>query len=251
MGYITLDLENLEKEHVCCAISDKKHQCGVDVKKEWLRERIPEGHIFRKLDARGKVFIECAPLEKAWVPINGENYMYIYCLWVSGSFKGNGYGKGLLESCIKDAKEKGKEGICVLSSKKKTPFLSDKKFFVKNGFEVVDRVEQYELLALSFTDRKPSFNETVRKGEIENKEITFYYGVQCPYIPNCILQVEKYLKENKIPFSFYPVDSLKIAKELPCVFNNWAVFYKGKFETVHLLNEGYLKKMLARDQSIE
>lgn len=23
-------------------------------------------------------------------------------------------------------------------------------------------------------------------------------------------------------------------KELPCVFNNWAVFYKGEFETVNL-----------------
>ena len=27
-----------------------------------------------------------------------------------------------------------------------------------------------------------------------------------------------------------------------CVFNNWAVFHNGKFETVHLLNEGSLKK---------
>lgn len=41
------------------------------------------------------------------------------------------------------------------------------------------------------------------------------------------------------------VDTLEKAKNLPCVFNNWAVFYRGKFETVHLLNEGYLKKMLS------
>ena len=60
--FINLTLDNLNSEHVCCAISDKKHQCGVSNKKAWLKERIPEGHTFRKLDERGKVFIEYAPL---------------------------------------------------------------------------------------------------------------------------------------------------------------------------------------------
>lgn len=52
--YINLDLENIEKEHLCCAIGDKKHQEGVIAKKEWLKERIKEGHVFRKLNAKGK-----------------------------------------------------------------------------------------------------------------------------------------------------------------------------------------------------
>lgn len=89
MNYINLTPENLESEHLCCAnAGDRKHLHGVTQKKDWLRSRLPEGHVFRKLDARGKVFIEYAPLETAWVPVVGENYLYIYCLWVSGSFKG-------------------------------------------------------------------------------------------------------------------------------------------------------------------
>lgn len=96
MEFITLSRENLSTEHLCCAIADKKHQAGVNDKRRWLAERIAEGHIFRKLDAKGKVLI----------------------------------------------------------------------------------------------------------------------------------------------------DTLEKAKQVPCVFNNWAVFYKGKFETVHLLNEGLLRKML-------
>ena len=36
-------------------------------------------------------FIEYIPAENAWVPINADGYMYIDCLWVSGSFKGKGY----------------------------------------------------------------------------------------------------------------------------------------------------------------
>lgn len=245
--FINLTAENIAEQHLCCAIADKKHQCGVDVKKEWLKDRISEGHVFRKLDQKGKVFIEYAPLETAWVPVQGENYIYIYCLWVSGSFKEKGYGKALLEFCINDAKKQGKSGVCIISSKKKKPFLSEKKFLVKYGFETVDTIgTEYELLALSFDSTKPHFNDTTRKQSIESKTLTVYYGIQCPYIPNCIEQIEEYCKVNSIPLDLVKIDTLEKAKAVPCVFNNWAVFYNGVFETVHLLNEGYLKKMLNR-----
>ena len=228
--FINLTIDNIDKEHLYCAISDKKHQVGVATKKNWLRERIAEGHIFRKLDEKGKVFIEYAPLETAWVPVHGDNYLYIYCLWVSGSFKGKGYAKSLIEYCINDAKEKGKSGSCVLSSKKKKPFLADKKFLLKYGFEVVDTVkDEYELLALSFNGEKPYFSETVKEMKISSEELTIYYGLQCPYIPNCIEQVQEYCTKNNIPFHLIAVDTLDKAKNFPCIFNNCAVFYHGEY----------------------
>lgn len=52
--YINITLDNIDNEHLCCAISDKKHQEGVKLKKEWLKERIKEGHEFRKLNAMRK-----------------------------------------------------------------------------------------------------------------------------------------------------------------------------------------------------
>ncbi len=37
------------------------------------------------------------------------------------------------------------------------------------------------------------------------------------------------------------------AKELPCVFNNWAVFYNGNFVTVNLfLDVSYIEKIVNR-----
>ena len=138
--YLNLTLENIEEEHICCAIADKKHQNGVRIKKEWLKTQIENGHIFRKLNQNGKVFIEYGDLEKEYVPIVGENYTYIYCFWVSGSFKENGHGKNLLEYAINDAKQKGKNGICVVVGKKKIPFLSDKKYLEKYGFKVVSKL---------------------------------------------------------------------------------------------------------------
>ncbi|NLC72956.1 MAG: GNAT family N-acetyltransferase [Ruminococcaceae bacterium] len=244
--FVNLCSSNIEKEHLCCAIADKKHQEGVAIKKQWLKKRMEEGHVFRKLDAKGKVFIEYAPLEKSWVPIFGYNYIYIYCLWVSGSYKGKGYAKALLEYCINDAKEKGKEGVCVLSSKKKKPFLSEKRFFQKYGFDTVDTAgNEYELLALSFNGKYPNFSENAKKMEIDNKELTIYHSPQCPYIQNCIEQVQEYCDKNSIPVSLIEVDTLERAKNLPGIFNNWAVFYKGKYETNHLLNETYLKKKIS------
>ena len=58
MEFITLSPDNVMSEHLCCAISDKKHQTGVNDKRNWLAERVKEGHVFRKLDVQGKVFIE-------------------------------------------------------------------------------------------------------------------------------------------------------------------------------------------------
>ena len=244
-NFIRLTGANLGEEHLCCAIADKKHQGGVALKRAWLAERIPEGHVFRKLDEKGKVFIEYAPLETAWVPVIGENFLYIYCLWVSGSFKAKGYGRELLESCIAEAKKQNKSGLCLISSDKKKPFLADKKFMRKFGFQTVDQIGgDYELMALSFDRSLPAFTENAKKQRIDQQALTIYYSLQCPYIANCIEQITEYCQRSSIPLELIKVDTLAKAKALPCVFNNWAVFYQGEFKTIHLLNEGYLKKML-------
>lgn len=247
--YINLTLDNLATQHVCCAISDKKHQEGVKGKKQWLQERIKEGHVFRKLEVNAKVFIEYAPLENAWVPVTGKNYLYIYCLWVAGSYKGKGHAKNLLTYCIQDAKQQGKSGICVISSKKKKPYLSDKKFMKQFQFEVVDSIgEDYELLALSFDGTVPQFTQSVKKQEIDSKDLTIYYSKQCPYISNCIHEVEKYCKEKAVMANLIEITSAKQAKEIPCVFNNWATFYHGKFLSNTLLNVNMLEKLLQENK---
>lgn len=207
--------------------------------------RLKEGHVFRKLDENGVVFIEYAPLETAWVPITGDNYFYVYCLWVSGSHKGNGYGKSLMEYCLADAKEKGKSGICMLGAKKQKAWLSDQSFAKKFSFEAVDTTDNgYELLALSFDGTFPKFTQNAKRQKIDNKELTIFYDMQCPYILQNIEKIRQYCKVNDVPVSLMQVETLQKAKELPCVFNNLSVFYKGNFETVNLLDITGLKRIL-------
>lgn len=245
--FINLTTENLANEHLCCIIRSKKTHQGIDEKRQWLSDRLNEGHIFRKLNEKATVFIEYAPLETAWVPITGDNYYYIYCLWVSGSYKGKGYGKSLMEYCLADAREKGKSGICMLGAKKQKHWLSDQSFVKKFGFEVVDTTDNgYELLALSFDGTTPQFTQNAKKQEIECKDLTIYYDMQCPYIYQSIEKIKQYCEMNDVPVSLIQVDILQKAKELPCVFNNYGVFYKGKFETVNLLDIGSLERILKK-----
>ena len=243
--YINLDLNNINEEHICCAIGDPKHQDGVDKKKEWIKSKLKDGHVFRKLNARGKIFIEYEPIETAWVPINGKNYMYIYCLWVAGSFKGKGIGKELLEYAIEDAKSKKMSGVCTLVSQKKKPFIGDKNFFEHYGFKVVDTINDYELMALSFDDKDtPKFSDTARNMEIDSEDFTIYYSNECPYVEYEVKELTDYAKDKNIKLNFIKIDSLDKAKNAPCVFNNWANFYKGKFVSNTILNANALEQLL-------
>ena len=107
MHYIRITKENIDKEHICCAMSGKNSI----VKKEWLKQRFEEGLVFYRSAERGKCFIEYIPAENAWVPIDADGYIYINCLWVSGSMKGHGYSNDLLNECIRDAKEQEKKSL--------------------------------------------------------------------------------------------------------------------------------------------
>lgn len=111
MNYIRVTKENIDKEHICCAMSGKQSLA----KKEWMKQRFDEGLVFYRSEERGKCFIEYILAENAWVPIEADGWFYINCLWVSGSMKGHGYSNDLLDKCIRDAKMRGEKefAFCV------------------------------------------------------------------------------------------------------------------------------------------
>lgn len=245
--WLDLTPENLAEEHLCCIIRTRKPHPGVEAKRQWLAQRLREGHVFRKLREKAVVFIEYAPLETAWVPVLGDNYLYLYCLWVSGDHKGRGYGKALMEYCLADARAKGRSGVCMLGAERQKAWLSDQSFARKYGFVPVDRTDYgYELLALSLDGTVPRFTEAARRGETADQTLTVYYDFQCPYILQSVELVERVCRESGVPVVLEQVDSMEKAKALPCVFQNWAVFYRGKFETVNLLDAAGVKRLLRR-----
>ena len=241
--FINLTAENIADEHLCCIIRKKPHP-GVEAKRAWLAQRLAEGHVFRKLNEKATVFIEYAPLETAWTPVEGENYLYIYCLWVDGASKGKGYGTALMEYCLADARARGRSGVCMLGSQRQKHWLSDQAFAKTFGFRAVDATENgYELLALSFDGSVPRFAPAARTMRIESKALTVYYDAQCPYVLQRIEDARGWCAENGVPASFIRVDTLEAAKALPCAFNNCAVFCGGVFQTVNLPDEALLRRL--------
>ena len=236
MDFITVNANNIDTEDICCANSDK---CAIS-KKAWLKERFTDGMIFKKLNARGKVFIEYIPAENAWCPIIANEYMFIDCFWVSGSFKGKGYANGLLNECINDSKKQGKKGLVALSSKKKMPFLSDPKFLKYKGFQVADTCEPYyELLYLPFDEAEevPSFKDCVQQEKINENGVVLYYSNHCPYNAKYVPLLETIARERNIQFTVHKIESKEQAQNAPAPFTTYSLFLNGKFVTNEMFSD--------------
>ena len=246
MNYIRVTKDNLEKEHICCAISNNK-DVQVSSKKAWLADRFDEGLVFLKSEERGKCFIEYIPAENAWVPIEAEGYMYIDCLWVSGSFKGHGYSSDLLNSCIEDSKEKGRKGLCILSAAKKKPFLADPKFLDYKGFIIADEADNgIRLMYLPFDKNAdaPKFKECAKHPHIDEKGYVLYYTNQCPFNAKYVPVLEQTAKENDIQFCAVHIESREEAQNAPTPITNYALFCDGDYITNEQMNDKKFLKLV-------
>ncbi len=247
MNILNVDESNLEKEHICCAITDKKGETCVSSKKVWLRERFADGLVFKKLDVRGKVFIEYIPAEKAWCPIIAGNFMHINCFWVSGQYKGQGFANLLLDECIAYAREKGKSGLTILSSKKKMPFLSDPQYLKYKGFLLADEAHPYfQLLYLPLKEnvQVPQFRDCAKKGIIERKGMVLYYSNQCPHTDKYAPIIKHIAEQRGKTVELIKFETTEQAQNAPSPFTTYSFFYDGHFVTNEIFSENKFNKFL-------
>ena len=246
MEYIRVTKENLEKEHICCAISNNK-DAQVVSKKAWLAERFDEGLVFLRSTERGKCFIEYIPAENAWVPIIAEDYMYINCLWVAGSMKGHGYSSDLLDACISDSRQKGRKGICILSSAKKKPFLADPKFLKHKGFTVADESDngiQLWHLPLEEDAVSPCFKDCAKHPHTDEPGYVLYYTSQCPFNAKYVPVLEETAAEHGIAFKAIRLESREEAQNAPTPVTTYAFFCDGEYVTNEQMNDKRFLKRL-------
>jgi Acetyltransferase (GNAT) family. len=245
MDYIRVDENNIETEHICCAISNNK-DVQVASKKEWMRSQFENGLVFCRSTERGKCFIEYIDAENAWVPVLAPGYLFINCFWVSGSLKGHGYASQLLDLAIKDANERGRKGLAVLSSAKKRPFLSDPGFLRHKGFLAADESEcGINLMYLPLFDNaaKPSFTDAARMPHVDEPGFVLYYTSQCPFNAKYVPLVEKAAAANGIPFTSHHLKSGNEARSIASPVTSFALFYNGKFITNEVQNEARFLKL--------
>lgn len=231
MNYIRVTKENVDKEHICCAMSGKQSLA----KKEWLKKRFDEGLVFYRSEERGKCFIEYIPAENAWVPIEADEYIYIDCLWVAGSMKGHGYANDLLSECIRDAAAQNKKGVCILSAEgRKREFLSDPKFLAYKGFEVADVSDcgiNLMYLPLAANAEPPKFKECAVHPKTDESGFVLYYTDQCPFTYYWVPKVQDAAKEHGVPLKVVHIEDKETARSVPTPVTTYALFYDGKFAT--------------------
>ena len=248
MDYIRVTSENIDAEHICCAISNNK-DIQVSSKKAWLNAAFSDGLVFLKSTERGKCFIEYIPAENAWVPIKADNYMYIDCLWVSGSFKGHGYSNDLLNEAINDSREKGKIGLCILSSAKKKPFLADPKYLAHKGFSVCDESDngiQLWYLPFEKNAEKPQFKECAKHPHTDKTGFVLYYTSQCPFNAKYVPIVEQTARENGIEFAAVHIDNKEDAQNAPTPVTTYALFHNGEYVTNEQMNDTKFLKLVEK-----
>lgn len=231
MNYIRITKDNIDKEHICCAMSNKQSAA----KKEWLKQRFEEGLVFYRSEERGKCFIEYIPAEYAWVPIEAAGYLYINCLWIAGSMKGHGYSNDLLDECMRDAKAQGKKGLCILSAEgRKREFLSDPKYLAYKGFLTADTSEcGITLLYLPFAPdaKPPQFKDCAKRPQTSETGFVIYYTDQCPFTYYWVPRVAEVAAEHGIPLKTVHITDRETAQNLPVPVTTYALFWDGKFVT--------------------
>ncbi len=251
--FIDLNVDNIAEEHICCAISDQKCKESYELKKKWLKNEFNNGYVFRRIDARAKVFIEYGPAEKGWVPVDAPNFFLVNCFWVSGQYKGKGYGKALLETVIEDAKKQGKSGLVTVVGTKKFHFMSDTKWLLKQGFEECERTSAgFSLLNLKLTPdaKSPGFKESVINGECPDKKgIVVYFSNRCPYAEfHAKTSLVETAKKRNLPYRVVRLETMEQAQSAPSPATIFSLFLDGKFITtdISICMDSRFDKLLAK-----
>ncbi|MBN2653024.1 MAG: GNAT family N-acetyltransferase [Spirochaetales bacterium] len=239
MNFINLDQTNIDKEHICCAISDKKCKESYEMKKKWLKKEFENGYKFYRIDERAKVFIEYGPAEKAWMPITAPNYFAIGCFWVSGQYKGKGHGKALLAQAIDDARKEGRDGLVTIVGTKKFHFMSDTKWLLSQGFEIADTTPAgFSLLVLKLTDSgaKPQFTPAAKEGTCPDKDgYVIYYSNRCPFTDYHITEsLKETAAKRNLNIKVIKLTSAAEAQSCPAPATIFSLFHNGKFLTTDL-----------------
>ncbi|MBD0406412.1 GNAT family N-acetyltransferase [Bacillus sp. 1021] len=247
MEYIELKKDNIDDNHICCALGAKQYEKAVTEKKSWLKDRMADGLVFYRLNERAKVFIEYLPAEKAWVPISAPNFMYINCLWVSGRYKNSGHAKHLLDKCAEDAKSRGMDGIVHIVGKKKLPYLSDKHFFEHMGFTLQDEAKPYfQLMSLTWNEHAalPVFKKQVKSCSFNDEGITIFYTAQCPFAVGVLEDLKELTEKKGLHFQAHRLSSKDKAQTSPAIWTTFSVFYNGEFLTHEMMSVNKFEKLL-------
>ncbi len=243
---IEVNKNNAFEEGLFC-VKNPKYD-GFQLKLDWLKERWEEGLKLKILkNGTNKIgFIEYTPGEFAWRPVLANNYLFIHCLMVYGKQNyHSGYGSLLIKECINDAKKMDQAGVVVMASK--GTWMADKSVFLKNGFELIDSKDRFDLLVYKLKNAaKPTFiNWENNLGKY--KGLHLIYANQCPLFIKSVDEMKQTAKTYRLDLNVTVLKTAQEAQQAPTGYGTYSLVYNGNILSDHYISNTRFKNILNKE----
>ncbi len=229
--------ENVSELGFYCVRNSKS--AGHKAKLTWFLRNYEKGlKIKIAADGSGKQlgFIEYIPAEHAWRPVVAPGWFFIHCIAVlSKENRKKTLGSELLHSCLDDALNSGKQGVCTMTSK--GPWVANNSLFIQNGFVVSEELDRFELMSKSLTnsDSKPQFINWLDKQK-KLKGWHLIYSDQCPWHEKSVTVLSDEAKIQGINLNVTRLANAKEAQHAPSGFGTFSLIKDGQLLADHYIS---------------
>ncbi len=226
-------------------------QEGAKIRRDWIRERFPEGLTIRILvtpDTRKTVgYIEYIPGEHAWRAVDADGCLFIHCIWVyPRRMREHGHGSRLVQACIDDARQAGRTGVAVITSE--GPFMTGKDLFLDCGFSLVEEEEpSYSLLFYPQKDcPRPRFRDW-RSRLADYPGLHIIYANQCPWVARSIQELSRIAAGHGLDLQVTELTTAREAQNAPSVYGIFSLVFNGRLLADHYLSTTRFRNILAKE----
>lgn len=240
--------KNVKEETLFC-VKDITNP-GFENKRIWFEKRYKEGLRMKILkdDTDKKIgFIEYVPAASAWRPVNADNFMFIHCMYVySKKDRNQGIGGLLIDDAEKDARNRGMNGLCVMTSK--GAWITNKTIFEKNGFKEVDQRGRFELLSKKWKASVPEpqlFDWTAQQKKYQGWHLI--YADQCPWHEKSVEAILNTAMDFEIDLQVTKMKTAEEAKKAPSGFGVFNLMHDGKLLEDHYLSATRFRSILKEE----
>lgn len=253
INIIDTNATNILDYGVCGYKNPKK--AGYKEKIDWLKERYNEGlkiKILKIEDGGTQGMIEYLPGEYCWRPVDARGYMFIHCIFVGFRriYKDKGYGALMLEECLKDAESQNMHGVAVVT--RDSSFMVGKKFFLKNGFQIVEKANpDFQLMVKTFDEVAPMPKFTINTQKLETdyaEGLTIIRADQCPYSVKNVNEIcEVAEKTYHITPNLVNLSTHKDAQNTPAPFGTFCIIYNGNIVAHHPISKRRFMNIMEKE----
>jgi GNAT superfamily N-acetyltransferase len=246
MPIIDVTPENVDQVGFYCVKSRKNK--GWIAKRNWLDGEWEHGLKIKILaddEACHHGFIEYTRGEHAWRPVEAPGWLFVHCLLViDKADTGKGYASQLVQACMDDAKEQGVKGVTVFTSD--GPWLAGKEIFLKQGFELVDTRERFELLMYRLDDQAEPPRFLDWEGRREGRTgWEMVYAHQCPLFWKSIQDLPAYAESHDELVKLTELQSAEEARAIaPSGYGVYTLLHNGELVSDYYVSKGRFKNLI-------